>query len=96
VATKAIGYALNQSTSCADGSRTDACRSTTTLRSGRSARSWVARTVSYGSDTHAESAAAIFSIIASCWLHRIDSDPYLDEVRRVLPHWPQDRYLELL
>jgi transposase len=49
----------------------------------------------YGSDTHAEAAAAIFSIIASCRLHAVDPYPYLDEVLRVLPYWPQDRYLEL-
>jgi len=49
----------------------------------------------YGSDTHAESAAAIFSIIASCRLHGLDPFQYLDEVLRVLPYWPRDRYLEL-
>jgi transposase len=49
----------------------------------------------YGSDTHAEAAAAIFSIIASCRLHRLDPYQYLEEVLRVLPYWPRDRYLEL-
>ena len=49
----------------------------------------------YGSDTHAEAAAAIFSLIASCRLHRLDPFAYLDEVMRVLPHWPRHRYLEL-
>ena len=49
----------------------------------------------YGSDVHAESAAALFSIIASCRLHRIDPEQYLDEVFRVLPYWPRDRNLEL-
>jgi transposase len=49
----------------------------------------------YGSDTHAESAAAIFSLIASCRLHRIDAEQYLDELLRVLPYWPSTRYLEL-
>ena len=39
----------------------------------------------YGSDTHAESAAAIFSVIASCRLHSLDPEQYLDEVLRVLP-----------
>ena len=47
----------------------------------------------YGSDTHAESAAAILSVIASCRLHRIDPQQYLEEILRVLPCWPQDRYL---
>jgi transposase len=49
----------------------------------------------YGSDTHAESAAAIFSIVASCRLHSLDPELYIDEVLRVLPYWPQERYLEL-
>ena len=49
----------------------------------------------YGSDTHAEAAAALFSVIASCRLHRLDPFTYLDEVLRVLPHWPRHRYLEL-
>jgi transposase len=49
----------------------------------------------YGSDTHAEAAAAIFSIIASCGLHRLDPFTYLDEILRVLPYWPRERYLEL-
>jgi hypothetical protein len=49
----------------------------------------------YGSNTHAESAAAIFSIIASCRLHKLDPEQYLDEVLRVLPYWPKERYLEL-
>jgi hypothetical protein len=43
----------------------------------------------YGSDTHAEAAAAIFSVIASCRLHRLDPFPYLDEILRVLPYWPR-------
>jgi hypothetical protein len=49
----------------------------------------------YGSDTHAEAAAAIFSLIASCRLHRLDPFAYLDEVMRVLPYWPRERYLDL-
>ena len=49
----------------------------------------------YGSDSHAESAAAIFSLIASCRLHSIDPQQYLDEVMRVLPCWPKHRHLEL-
>ena len=49
----------------------------------------------YGSDTHAEAAAAIFSVIASCRLHALDPFQYLEEVLRVLPYWPRDRYLEL-
>jgi transposase len=54
----------------------------------------------YGGDAHAESAAGIFSLVASCRLHRIDppqylDEEYLDEVLRVLPYWPKERHLEL-
>jgi len=49
----------------------------------------------YGSDTHAEAAAAIFTVIASCRLHGLDPFQYLEEILRVLPYWPRDRYLEL-
>ena len=45
----------------------------------------------YGSDSHAESAAVIFSLIASCRLHSIDPQQYLG----VLPYWPKRRHLEL-
>jgi hypothetical protein len=47
----------------------------------------------YGSDTHAEAAAAIFSAIASCRLHGLDPFQYLEGVLRVLPYWPSNRYL---
>jgi multiple sugar transport system permease protein len=43
----------------------------------------------------AASAFAIFSVVASCRLHRIDPVAYLDEVLRVLPYWPRERYIEL-
>jgi hypothetical protein len=49
----------------------------------------------YGSNSHAESAAAVFSLVASCHLHRVDPQQYLEEVMRVLPDWPKDRYREL-
>jgi transposase len=49
----------------------------------------------YGSDTHAEAAAAIFSVMASCRLHGLDPFQYLEESLRVLPYWPRERYLEL-
>jgi transposase len=97
LATKALGYASNQEKEllCVlDDARLplDNTRSERTLRKvvvGR--KNWMF----YGSDTHAESAAAIFSIIASCRLHAIDPHQYLDELLRLLPYWPQDRYLEL-
>lgn len=97
LATKAIGYALNQERELRrvlnDGRLPlDNTRSERSLRKivvGR--KNWMF----YGSDTHAESAAAIFTLIASCRLHRIDPEQYLDEILRVLPHWPKDRYLQL-
>jgi transposase len=97
LATKALGYAFNQENELRrvlDDGRLplDNTRSERSLRKivvGR--KNWMF----YGSDTHAESAAAVFSLIASCRLHRIDPEQYLDELLRVLPYWPEDRYLEL-
>ncbi len=48
-----------------------------------------------GSDDHAQAAANIFSLVASCRLHGLDVESYLADVIRVLPYWPRDRYLEL-
>ena len=48
-----------------------------------------------GSDDHAEAAANIFSLIASCKLHRLDPEAYLRDALRVVAHWPRDRFLEL-
>jgi transposase len=97
LATKALGYAFNQEHELRrvlDDPRLplDNTRSERSLRKvvvGR--KNWMF----YGSDTHAESAAAIFSVIASCRLHRLDPEMYLDEVLRLLPYWPRERYLEL-
>jgi len=97
LATKALGYAANQEAELLrvlDDANLplDNTRSERELRKivvGRKA--WMF----YGSDTHAEAAAAILSIIASCRLHRLDSFAYLDEILRILPHWPRHRYLEL-
>ena len=96
-ATKALGYASNQEVELRrvlddvnlplDNTRAE--RALRKIVVGR--KSWMF----YGSDTHAEAAAAIFSVIASCRLHRLDPHQYLEEVLRVLPYWPSDRYLEL-
>src|SRR5204863_9248012 len=48
-----------------------------------------------GSDDHAEAAANLFSLIASCRLHGLDPELYLRDLIRILPHWPRDRHLEL-
>ena len=97
LATKALGYATNQEQELrrvlADGrlplDNTRAERSLRKVVVGR--KNWMF----YGSDAHAESAAAIFSLVASCRLHSIDPEQYLDEVMRVLPYWPKHRHLEL-
>jgi transposase len=97
LATKALGYALNQESELrrvlVDGTipldNTRAERALRPIVVGR--KNWLF----YGTDTHAESAAAIFSLIASCRLHGVDPFVYFDEVLRVLPYWPRDRYLEL-
>ena len=49
----------------------------------------------FGSDDHAQAAANIFSLIASCQLHDLDAEAYLANIIRILPYWPRDRYLEL-
>lgn len=49
----------------------------------------------FGSGDHAQAAANIFSLIASCQLHDLDAESYLADIVRVLPYWPRDRYLEL-
>ena len=97
LATKALGYAFNQEKELRrvlDDGRLplDNTRSERSLRKivvGR--KNWLF----YGSDTHAESAAALFSVVASCRLHALDPEQYLDEILRVLPYWPKERMLEL-
>ena len=54
-------------------------------------RNWL----SHGSADHAERACAISSLIASCELHGIDPEFYLQEVLTVAPSWPVSRTLEL-
>jgi len=48
-----------------------------------------------GSDDHANAAANLFSLIASCKLHGLDAESYLADVTRIVPYWPRERYLEL-
>ena len=49
----------------------------------------------FGSDDHAEAAANLLSLIASCKLHRLDPEKYLAELIHVQPQWPHKRQLEL-
>lgn len=48
-----------------------------------------------GSDDHARSTAALYSIVASARLHRLDPEEYLRCMIRLVPLWPADRMLEL-
>jgi hypothetical protein len=48
-----------------------------------------------GSDDHAKSTAALFSVVVSARLHRLDVQEYLRCLIRLVPMWPQDRMLEL-
>lgn len=94
---KALGYAIRQELALRrfldDGRlRMDNNTSENALRvvaTGRKA--WLF----FGSDDHAQAAANLYSLIASCKLHGIDPERYLAEVIRIMPYWPRERYLEL-
>jgi transposase len=93
----AFGYAIRQREALRrfldDGrlrlENNSAERELRSIATGR--RSWLFM----GSDDHAQAAANIFSLVASCRLHALDVETYLAEIIRVLPYWPRDRYLEL-
>lgn len=48
-----------------------------------------------GSDDHAKSTAALYSLIASARLHALDPEEYLRCLIRLVPLWPKHRMLEL-
>ncbi len=48
-----------------------------------------------GSDDHAKSTAALFSLVCSARLHGLDPEEYLRCLIRLVPLWPADRMLEL-
>ena len=48
-----------------------------------------------GSDDHAKSTAALFSLVASARLHALDPEEYLRCLIRLVPLWPEGRMLEL-
>lgn len=48
-----------------------------------------------GSDDHAKSTAALFSLIASARLYRLEPEEYLRCLIRLVPLWPSHRMLEL-
>lgn len=97
LAATALGYSLNQETALGrfldDGRlRMENNAAERNLRVVAAARKgWMF----FGSDDHASAAANLFSLIASCKLHRIDPESYLVDVIRVMPYWPRERYLEL-
>jgi transposase len=97
LAATAIGYALNHEEAfrrfLEDGRLLlENNRAERALRSIATARkSWLF----FGSDDHASSAANLFSLVASCKLHRLDVEAYLTDVIRLIPYWPKDRLLEL-
>jgi transposase len=48
-----------------------------------------------GSDDHAVATGHLFTLVATARLHRLDPEAYIRDLIRVLPHWPNDRYIEL-
>lgn len=95
--TRALGYAVNQ-----EGELRrvllDPMLPLDNTRAERALRTPVIsrkNSLFHGSDTHAEAAAALFSILQTCRLHGLDMQAYLEDVLRLLPQWPKDRYLEL-
>jgi transposase len=48
-----------------------------------------------GSDDHAKSTAALYSVVASARLHGHEPEEYLRCLIRLVPLWPHDRMIEL-
>lgn len=48
-----------------------------------------------GSDDHAQAAGNLLTLVASARLHKLDPEVCLRDLFRVVPHWPNGRYLEL-
>ncbi len=93
----ALGYATRQESGLRNFLRDGRLRMDNNLSEGAlktvctGRRAWLF----FGSDDHAQAAANLFSLIASCQLHGIDPERYLAELFHVMPYWPRDRYLEL-
>ncbi|MCB9615978.1 MAG: IS66 family transposase [Sandaracinus sp.] len=94
---KAFGYSLNHETAFRrfldDGRlKLENNRSERALRQvaiGR--KNWLFA----GSAKHAEALAHLLSLDASAKLHGLPAETYFRDLIRVLPFWPEDRYLEL-
>lgn len=93
----ALGYAVRQEPALRNFLRDGRLRMDNNLSEGAlklvctGRRAWLF----FGSDDHAQAAANLFSLIASCQLHGIDAERYLVDLIHVMPYWPRDRYLEL-
>ncbi len=93
----ALGYAVRQAGALVrffdDGrlklTNNDSERELRRIATGRKAWLFV------GSTDHGQAAGNLLTLIASARLHGLDSEVYLRDLFRVLPHWPTDRYLEL-
>lgn len=93
----ALGYAVRQRAALTrffdDGrlrlTNNEAERELRRIATGRKAWLFV------GSEDHGQAAGNLLTLIASARLHGLDSEAYLRDLFRVLPHWPQGRYLEL-
>lgn len=93
----ALGYAVRQHAAMTrffdDGrlrlTNNEAERELRRIATGRKAWLFV------GSEDHGQAAGNLLTLIASARLHALDSEAYLRDLFRVLPHWPQGRYLEL-
>ena len=93
----ALGYAVRQRAAMTrffdDGrlrlTNNEAERELRRIATGRKAWLFV------GSEDHGQAAGNLLTLIASARLHALDSEAYLRDLFRVLPHWPQGRYLEL-
>ncbi len=93
----ALGYAVRQRAAMTrffeDGrlrlTNNEAERELIRIATGRNAWLFV------GSEDHGQAAGNLLTLIASARLHGLDSEAYLRDLFRVLPHWPQGRYLEL-
>lgn len=97
LATKALGYALDQEQELRRVV-VDARLELDNARRERSLRVTVVdrkNWLVYGRDMCAAAAAPIFGVLACCRLQGVEPERYIDEVLRVPPCWPKTRYIEL-
>jgi transposase len=93
----ALGYAVRQEGALVrffdDGrlrlTNNDSERELRRIATGRNAWLFV------GSEDHGQATGNLLTLIASARLHGLDSEGYLRDLFRILPHWPSGRFLEL-